>query len=79
VEQKPRLEKIHSIHVRIYENATAALSYGVYTPGRAFPVPHDLGIVDQPARDAFRPAELLVMAAMEWLARDLGEHGDGSL
>lgn len=77
--KKPKLESIHQATVRIYDNATAQLAYARYLPGRGFPVPEDLGLVEQPARMPFRPSELLVMAACEYLARDLDEPGSSTL
>lgn len=76
---RPKLTSLHQVTVREYNNATASLAYTFYTPGKGMPVPHDLGIVDQPAKMPFRPSELLVMAACEWLARDLGKDFGGSL
>lgn len=70
---QPKLAGLWQVTVRLFDNSTAELYYNQYDMNTRRIIPHFLGTVEQPAKSPFMPSELLVMAAMEWLAQDLGE------
>lgn len=77
--KEARLIGMSQVTAKLFDNGTASLSHNAYLiPGGRI-IPSDLGTVEQPARNPFRPSELLVMAACEWLARDLQSDEDARL
>lgn len=69
-----KLNNYLAVSVREYDDGTNSALYLKMEPTTTRIIPRQLPSVEQPAKDPFAPAELLLMACLEMYARELDAH-----